>query len=105
VPATGEPPAEERPRLRMYVGAPVPAAAPPAAAATDAAPAASAPPTPIPAPAPRVVPPEGGFQAHEAREQERGGPLALLKRRPAIPVALAAAIAGAIAVLVLRRRR
>jgi hypothetical protein len=104
VPDAGEPPAEERPRLRKYIGAPMPPAAPPAAAA-DPAPAASAPPAPIPAPAPRVVPPEGGFQAHEAREQERGGPLALLKRRPAIPVALAAAIAGAIAVLVLRRRR
>jgi hypothetical protein len=114
-------PTEERPRLRKYVGAPVPPAAAadeapaaaadpappapdPAPPAPDTAPAASAPPVPIPEPAPRAIPPQGGFQAHEAADDGSGGPLALLKRRPAIPVALAAAIAGLIAVLALRRR-
>ena len=66
---------------------------------------ASAPPTPIPPPAPHVVPPEGGFQGEERGDTDSGGPLGLLKRRPALPVALAGAIAGLIAVLALRRRR
>jgi hypothetical protein len=89
-------PDEERPRLRRFVGAPVPAPAP--------APAAIAPPTPIPAPAPTPLPPAGGFQAQEAADEASGGPLSVLTRRPAIPIALASAIAGLIAVLVLRRK-
>jgi len=124
------PPAEERPRLRRYVGAPVPAAPDPdttsgAGADADQTPAAApapaaepprtvgtgvssgsadaTPPDPIPEPAPQPVPPEGGFQAGDG--ERSGGPLSVLKRRPAVPVALAGAIAGLIAVLALRRRR
>jgi len=66
---------------------------------------ASPPPTPIPPPAPTVLPPEGGFQGAEDDDGGDGGPLGFLKRRPALPVALAGAIAGLIAVLALRRRR
>jgi len=67
---------------------------------------ASPPPTPIPPPAPTVLPPEGGFQGAEGDEgADGGGRLGFLKRRPALPVALAGAIAGLIAVLALRRRR
>src|SRR3954468_5167761 len=60
---------------------------------------------PIPPPAPTPIPPEGGFQREAAGEEPSSGPLAVLKRRPAIPVAIAGAIAGLIAVLVVRRRR
>ena len=126
---------EERPRLRKYVGAPVPAPAeeepaaeaPPTPAPTEE-PAAEAPPTPAPAeepaaeepkPAaesmaprnlsdatpsplpprkPEVLPPPGGF-LHEV-EESRGS-----KLRTAIPIALAGAIAGLIAVLAWRRKR
>ena len=143
-------PTEERPRLRKYVGAPVPpspspdtspeAAGPPPDAspsapaptasatpeATEPTPrpdaasapetrgtgptgpdaAASAPPTPLPPPAPTPIPPEGGFQREPGEVPSGGGgPLAALKRRPAIPVALAGAIAGLVAVLLVRRRR
>ena len=54
------------------------------------------------------LPPQGGYQREAPGEesgQGSGGPLAALKRRPAIPVALASAVAGLIAVLVVRRRR
>lgn len=114
------PPTEERPRLRRYVGAPVP---PPASGEAEAtatpSPSPSDGPTttgtgvtepgptpaPIPPPAPTPIPPEGGFQREAAGEEPSSGKLAALKRRPLIPVALAAAIAGLIAVLALRRRR
>ncbi len=106
---------EERPRLRKYVGAPVPAPA-------EEKPAAEAPPQPVaaeePKPAaesmaprnlshatasplpprkPEVLPPPGGFR-YEV-EESRGS-----KLRTAIPIALAGAIAGLIAVLAWRRR-
>lgn len=104
--------AEERPRLRKYVGAPVPAAEAAASMPTtkgtgpaEPVPHATAPPTPISPPTPRAIPPEGGFQAHEAGAEESGGPLAVLKRRPALPIALAGAIAGLIALLAIRNRR
>ncbi len=115
--------AEERPRLRKYVGAPVPAperaaeATPSEAAGTDMpatkgtgsaepVPETAAPPAPIPAPAPRPIPPEGGFQAHdEGGGGESGGKLAVLRKRPALPIALAGGIAALIALLALRRRR
>jgi hypothetical protein len=116
--------AEERPRLRKYIGAPVPAAAgDEGEGATDAedatasmpttkgtgpaepVPNATAPPAPIAPPTPRAIPPEGGFQAHEAGEENSGGPLALLKRRPALPITFAGGIAALIAILVLRKRR
>jgi hypothetical protein len=90
-------PAEERPRLRKYIGAPVPAA--------DPEPAGSAPAAPIPGPAPKPVPPEGGFQAQEAGTDSRGGPLALLTKKRALPIILAGGIAALIGVLALRRRR
>jgi hypothetical protein len=134
---------EERPRLRKYVGAPVP---PPAASedesagdaeataaasedeSADEAEATATPspspgpssaptttgtgvaepgptPAPIPPPAPTPIPPEGGFQREPAGEEPSSGPLAALKQRPLIPVALAAAIAALIALLALRRRR
>ena len=122
---------EERPRLRKYVGAPVPApgdSAETAATDTGAAdtpaptpapsmpttmgtgpaqpvPDATAPPATIPPPAPRAIPPEGGFQAHQGGAEEPAGKLALLKRRPALPITLAGGIAGLIAILLLRRRR
>jgi len=125
---TAAQPTEERPRLRKYVGAPVPPPAQPEAAEAAApAPEAATPtasprpsgegpettgtgvtdpaPTPLPPPAPTPIPPDGGFQREAAGEDEARGPLAALKRRPAIPVALAGAIAGLIAVLALRRRR
>ena len=60
---------------------------------------------PIPGPTPVAIPPEGGFQAREsAGDEGRGGPLALLTKKRALPVVLAAGIAGLIAVLALRRR-
>jgi hypothetical protein len=120
---------EERPRLRKYIGAPVaapaeeePAAeAPPEAAAADEPKAAEAPtagedepepaadsmaprnlsdatPSPLPPRKPDMLPPEGGFR-YEV-EESRGS-----KLRTAIPVALAGAIAGLIAVLAWRRKR
>ena len=101
---------EERPRLRKYVGAPVPAAAaeetPSAGEATtqDTGPAQQTPPAPIAPPPPRAIPPEGGFH-HATGSAESGGPLALLKRRPALPITLAGGIAALIALLVLRKRR
>jgi hypothetical protein len=102
---TTEPQTEERPRLRKYIGAPVPPAAAPEPA-TEPEPAASAPPAPIPGPAPKAIPPEGGFQAQEAADDEsRGGPLALLTKKRALPIVLAGGIAALIGVLVLRRRR
>jgi hypothetical protein len=104
--------AEERPRLRKYVGAPVPAPAAEEPAAAEPAAAEPAPepapaptgrvtpsPTVIPGPAPHVVPPEGGFQSID--EESRRG----LSAGTVIPVALAAAIAGLIGVLAYRRRR
>jgi hypothetical protein len=114
---------EERPRLRKYVGAPVPApesageATPSEAAGTDMpgtkdtgpaepVPEAAAPPAPIPAPSPRPIPPEGGFQAHESGGGgDSGGRLAVLKKRPALPIALAGGIAALIALLAFRKRR
>jgi len=54
---------------------------------------------------PRPIPPEGGFQAHASDGKESGGPLALLKRRPALPITFAGGIAALIALLVLRKRR
>jgi hypothetical protein len=90
-------PEEERPRLRKYIGAPVPAA--------DPEPAGPAPAAPIPGPAPKPVPPEGGFQAQEAGGDARGGPLARLTRKRALPIVLAGGIAALIGVLALRRRR
>jgi hypothetical protein len=115
---------EERPRLKKYVGAPVPAPAEaePAAeappepaeaepvkpAAEDApAPAAAsmaprnlsdASPSPLPPRKPDVLPPAGGFGSDV--EESQGS-----KLRTAIPVALAGAIAGLIAVLAWRRKR
>ena len=112
---------EERPRLRKYVGAPLPAPAEeePAAevpptpapaeepAAEEPKPAAEsmaprnlsdATPSPLPPRKPEVLPPEGGF-LYEV-EQSKGS-----KLRTAIPIALAGAIAGLIAVLAWRRRR
>jgi hypothetical protein len=120
--------AEERPRLRKYVGAPVPAAAGDEGegegeGATDAedatasmpttkgtgpaepVPNATAPPAPIAPPTPRAIPPEGGFQAREAGAEQPGGPLALLERRPALPITFAGGMAALIAILVLRKRR
>jgi hypothetical protein len=90
-------PEEERPRLRKYIGAPVPAA--------DPEPAGPAPAAPIPGPAPKPVPPEGGFQAQEAGADARSGPLARLTRKRALPIVLAGGIAALIGVLALRRRR
>jgi len=112
---------EERPRLRKYVGAPVPApagedtsaasedtsaaseetsAASEETSAPDMAPRnlSSATPSPLPPAAPQVKPPEGGFQALE--QQEDGGS----RLRLAIPAVLAGALAGLIAVLAWRRR-
>ena len=99
--------AEERPRLRKYVGAPVPAPAAEEPATEEPAPATAPAPTPaavaspLPGPAPRVIPPPGGFQA---QEEESRAP-ALRRPRTAIPAILAGAIAGLIAVLAYRRRR
>jgi hypothetical protein len=122
---------EERPRLRKYVGAPVPAPAeeeptaeaPPLPAepepeasaepdtpATPASEAASAPesmaprnlsdatPSPLPPPPPTAFPTEESFGA-QVEESKRS------KLRTAIPIALASAIAGLIAVLAYRRKR
>jgi hypothetical protein len=117
---------EERPRLRKYVGAPVPAPAeeaptaeaPPQPEADPAGPAAEdapsepapaadsmaprnlsdATPSPLPPRKPQVIPPEGGF-LYEVEESSDS------KRRTAIPIALAGAIAGLIAVLAWRRKR
>lgn len=144
--------AEERPRLRKYVGAPVPpsegsadsdgdaeatteqpatttgardelrdsttdgdqvSGAEPAAdmpvtkgtGPAEPVPSATAPPAPISPPSPRPIPPEGGFQAQAEGGGESGGRLAVLKRRPALPIALAGGIAGLIALLAFRRRR
>jgi hypothetical protein len=106
---TVEPPTEERearPRLRKYVGAPVPATDATSDEPAEPVPSATAPPTPIPGPAPQAIPPEGGFQAREAGDEGgRSNPLTVLTGRPAIPIALASAIAALIAVLVVRNRR
>lgn len=123
----GATPEEERPRLRKYVGAPVPApaaedtaAASEDTAATEEATAAEqpsqvggsmapraitpdVPASPIPGPAPHVVPPEGGFQAQD--ETGSRVPAALRKPKALIPAVLAGALAGLIAVLAFRRRR
>ena len=98
--ASAEP--EERPRLRKFVGAPVPAPAaeePPAPAAEQMAPRnlSSATPSTLPPAAPQVIPPEGGFQSLD--EQGSGS-----RMRLAIPAVLAGALAGLIAVLAWRRR-
>jgi hypothetical protein len=109
--------AEERPRLRKYVGAPVaaptpeqPAASEPAASSEPApkdpeaadrmAPRnlSSATPSPLPPPPPRAIPSEAGFQGQELVESRS-------RMRLAIPAVLAGALAGLIAVLALRRRR
>jgi hypothetical protein len=122
---------EERPRLRKYIGAPLAAPAeeeptaeaPPEPAAAEEKPTAEAPPepaateepkpaagsmaprnlsdatpSPLPPRKPEVLPPPGGF-LHEV-EESRGS-----KLRTAIPIALAGAIAGLIAVLAWRRKR
>jgi hypothetical protein len=101
--------AEERPRLRKYIGAPVPepaaaeaAPAPAPAPAPAAEPMAprnlsTATPSPLPPRPPQAIPPEGGFVTDI--EPSRGS-----KLRTAIPVVLASAIAGLIAVLAYRRR-
>ena len=120
---------EERPRLRKYIGAPVAAPAeeeptaeaPPEPAAEEPKPAdeparrpsrgaepaaesmaprnlSDATPSPLPPRKPEVLPPPGGFR-HEV-EESRGS-----KLRTAIPIALAGAIAGLIAVLAWRRKR
>lgn len=121
-------PTEERPRLRKYIGAPMAAPAeeeptaeaPPEPAAEEPSEPAEEPsepaeepkpaaesmaprnlsdatPSPLPPRKPEVLPPPGGFP-HEV-EQSRGS-----KLRTAIPIALAGAIAGLIAVLAWRRR-
>ena len=102
--------AEERPRLRKYVGAPVPAGAEETTGAgdtpaKDTSRAEHTPPAPIASAPPRPIPPEGGFQAHASGGEDSGGPLALLKRRPALPITFAGGIAALIALLVLRKRR
>ena len=119
---------EERPRLKKYIGAPVAAPAEeeptaeappkpaaeepktaeqPAAETSEPAPAAEsmaprnlshATPSPLPPRKPEVLPPEGGFR-YEV-EESKGS-----KLRTAIPIALAGAIAGLIAVLAWRRKR
>jgi len=135
-----QPSTEERPRLRKYVGAPVPAADGGATETADAAKANTelgdsttddadnaelttaddgdvdmpetkgtgpAEPTPAriaPSP-PRAIPPEGGFQAQATQAEESGGPLALLRKRPALPIILAGGIAALIGFLALRKRR
>jgi hypothetical protein len=130
---------EERPRLRKYVGAPVPAAEGSASGETsDAAKADTGAgdsttddggaesstgdagrdmpvtkgtgvnepaPQRIAPPPPRPIPPEGGFQAAKDDGGESGGRLAVLKRRPALPITLAGGIAALIGFLVLRKRR
>jgi hypothetical protein len=110
----GTQPAEERPRLRKYVGSPMPPAADeapiPGAAATDLPATKGTGPTgptpaPIAPPAPRAIPPEGGFQAQATQAEESGGPLALLRKRPALPIILAGGIAALIGFLALRKRR
>lgn len=116
---------EERPRLKKYVGAPVPAPAeeepaaeappaaeePKAAATEDAPPSEPAPaadamaprnlsdasPSPLPPRKPDVLPPAGGFRYDV--EESKGS-----KLRTAIPIALGGAIAGLIAVLAWRRK-
>ena len=137
LPEGAAPEAEEGPRLRKYVGSPVPSAE--ASTETDAVKANTeigdsttddadsaelstadadvdmpetkgtgpAEPTPAriaPSP-PRAIPPEGGFQAQQAAAEESGGPLALLRKRPALPITLAGGIAALIGILVLRKRR
>jgi len=118
--------AEERPRLRKYVGAPVPPAegsSTETTATTGAGDSTStadaggdmpvtkgtgvteATPDRIAPPPPRPIPPEGGFQAPQSDAEESGGRLAVLKRRPALPITLAGGIAALIGILVLRRRR
>ena len=113
---------EDRPRLRKYVGAPVPSAAGSSTETetdtdTETAAAAEMPvtkgtgsaepaPARIPPPPPRPIPPAGGFQAAQDDSASGvGGKLAVLKRRPALPITLAAGIAGLIGFLVMRRRR
>lgn len=93
----------ERPRLRKHIGAPVAAPAAqeePAPAAESMAPRnlSTATPSALPPPGPQVIPPEGGF-LYEI-EESRGS-----KLRTAMPIVLASAIAGLIAVLAYRRRR
>jgi hypothetical protein len=119
---------EERPRLRKYIGAPVaaPAEEEPAAEAPPAPAVAEEPkateeqktteepkpaadsmaprnlsdatPSPLPPRKPDMLPPEGGFR-YDVEESRRS------KLRTAIPIALAGAIAGLIAVLAWRRKR
>ncbi len=132
LPEGAAPATEERPRLRKYVGSPVPSAEDDAVKANtevgdsttgdaDSAELSTADadvdmpetkgtgpaePTPAriaPSP-PRAIPPEGGFQAQQAAE-ESGGPLALLRKRPALPITLAGGIAALIGFLILRKRR
>jgi hypothetical protein len=62
-------------------------------------------PVPIASPPPRPIPPEGGFQAQQEDAGPLGGKLAILKRRPALPITLAGGIAALIGFLVLRKRR
>jgi hypothetical protein len=74
------PAAETKPRLRRFEGTP--------------------PPIPIPEPPPRVIPPSAEQLA--GRESRLPG---MLRGRPAVPIALGAAIAALIALLVWRNRR
>jgi hypothetical protein len=104
---------EERPRLRKYVGAPVPAPAGEeetsaagseprdTAAADPMAPRnlSDATPSQLPPEPPKALPPEDGFQAHQQLEPPGS-------RLPtALPAVLAGAIAALIALLAIRRRR
>jgi hypothetical protein len=132
LPEGAAPETEERPRLRKYVGSPVPAAEDDAVKANteigdsttgdaDSAELSTAdadvdmpetkgtgPAEPTPAriapSAPRAIPPEGGFQAQQAEAEQSGGPLALLRRRPALPITLVGGIAALIGFLILRKR-
>jgi len=118
-PRTEEQRTEEQRPLHKEVGAPVPAPAEqapaaekktaeePKAAEEEPKPAADsmaprnlsdATPSPLPPRKPDMLPPEGGFR-YEV-EESRGS-----KLRTAIPIALAGAIAGLIAVLAWRRKR
>ena len=111
--------AEERPRLRKYVGAPVaaPAAEPPeqettmeeptgAPEPTPSPPAGSTPsPTAIPGPAPRVIPPEGGFQAAAEADDRARVPAFVKDPKTAVPIGLAALIGVLVGLLFYRRKR
>lgn len=102
-PRDDAPPTDDGPRLRKAIGAPVPPA-PQAQAQAPTQAEAQEPAVPIPGPAPKAIPPQGGFQAQEADDEGRGGPLALLTNKRALPLVLAGGIAALIGLLALRRR-